>query len=99
MLPRPPEEMLMDIGEPAYPAGFPDPPTPCEPELEAKNAENARLREELAAAIAENARLQERIAELEAKLRSYPGPPAGPLTPHPPEGPQGKRPLAPGFGP
>jgi hypothetical protein len=81
MLPRPPEEMLMDIGEPAHPAGFPDPPTPCERELEAKNAEIARLLAELTAKNAEIARLQKQVAELKAKLgRDWP-PPAGPLRP------------------
>jgi hypothetical protein len=84
----------MDDGEPARPA-----PTPCERALEAKSAENARLCEELAAAIAENARLQERIAELEAKLRPYPGPPAGPFLPYPPEGPWGKGPGGPRSSP
>ena len=110
----PREELLMDHPEPARPASFPGPPVPrerdrpeparpgkpCRQELEEANAENAQLRKELEVKNAENARLEARVAELEGQLgRPYPGPPAGPLRPYPPEGPWGKKPAGPRFGP
>jgi hypothetical protein len=86
----------MDDRKPARPAGFPGPPTPCERELEEKNAENARLR-------TENAQLKKQVAELKAKLEDVKrpdlGPPAGPLRPFYGETPWDKRPGGPGFGP
>ncbi len=89
----------MDVGEPAQPTWI---LTPCERELEAKNAENARLREELAAKNAENARLKEQVAELERQLealRPHLGPPAAPPRPFYGETPWDKRPGGPGSGP
>jgi hypothetical protein len=83
----------MDVPEPAEPAGMrPGLPTPCERELEEKNAENAQLKKQVA-------ELKKQVAELEAKLGPYPGPPAHPLRPYPPGGPWGKGLGGSGSGP
>jgi hypothetical protein len=91
---------------PAYPAGDPGPasPPPCERELEAKNAENAQLREELEAEQKERRRLEQRVAELEQRVaeleRRLAGKPYRPPLPHSDMGPYSHMgPGGPGFGP
>jgi hypothetical protein len=72
--------------------GRPGPPTPCERQLEAKNVEIARLREEMEAKNVEIARLKEQVAELERQLEDTKRPYR--IRPHSDMGPGG-----PGSGP
>jgi chromosome segregation ATPase len=97
----------MAVGEPARPREVqPARPTrtltPCERELEEKNAEIARLRGELGEKNAEIAQLKEQVAKLERRLemlRPRLGPPAASPRPFYGETPWDKRPGGPGFGP
>ena len=68
-------------------------PRNCERELEAKNAENARLREELEAEPERRRQLEKRVEELEQQLEVAKRP-HRPIRPHGDMGPGG-----PGFGP
>ena len=74
--------------------------TPCERELEERNAEIVRLGEELGEKNDEIGRLKKQVAELQRELkRPYPGPPAAPPRPFYGETPWDKRPGGPGSGP
>ena len=91
--------------EPASPAGrprehevVPARPLNCERELEAKNAENARLREELKQELEQRRQLEKRVAELKRQLE-VPERPYRPFRPYWGEGPWDQGPGGPGFGP
>ena len=91
--------------EPASPAGrprehevVPAQPRNCERELEAKNAENARLREELEEELEQRRQLEKRVAELKRQLE-VPDRPYRPFRPYWGEGPWDQGPGGPGFGP
>jgi hypothetical protein len=96
---------LSPAREPASPAGrprehevVPARPRNCERELEAKNAENARLREELKEELEQRRQLEKRVAELKRQLE-VPERPYRPFRPYWGEGPWDQGPGGPGFGP
>jgi len=92
----------MAYGDPSHvarPSRSPRVLTPCERELEAKNAENTQLREELEAERERGRELEERVAELEQQLEVMKRP-HSPIWPHSPIRPYGDMgPGGPGSGP